>query len=305
MYSSSQPPSYKLQQMLKKNAWLLTIYAVVLSLFVFKIITWPSGSAALISEYGVFFLLGLVGALVANSTGAGGGVIFIPFFASLGFSPLEAVGTSIAIQCFGMTAGSVSWLRTLKATSDNISVEKHVILQIMLLGAVCTVIGMLAGQFLIPEPALSINIIFRIFSVFFGGVLLFFTFYKGITAKELIHSLRTFEVVLISVTCLVGGVITAWISVGVGEMIALLLFFLGFPAAIAVAVGVCMSAVAVLTGVQYHLWITDSISPEVVIFAGAAAFIGGYIAKYITRALGSYYLKIFFGLWILITGLIM
>lgn len=34
----------------------------------------------LLIDYGHFFIVGLTGAIVANSTGAGGGIIFIPFF---------------------------------------------------------------------------------------------------------------------------------------------------------------------------------------------------------------------------------
>ena len=65
----------------------------------------------LVSDYGYFILLGVVGAIVANSTGAGGGIIFIPFFTALGLGVNESLGTSIVIQCFGMTAGAISWLR--------------------------------------------------------------------------------------------------------------------------------------------------------------------------------------------------
>ena len=39
-----------------------------------------------LSEYISFSLLGVLGAIFANSTGAGGGVIFIPMFNHLAFS---------------------------------------------------------------------------------------------------------------------------------------------------------------------------------------------------------------------------
>ena len=56
----------------------------------------------LFSDFGFFFLLGILGAVVANSTGAGGGIIFIPSFTALGLAGNEALGTSILIQCFGL-----------------------------------------------------------------------------------------------------------------------------------------------------------------------------------------------------------
>ena len=63
-----------------------------------------------LKNYYHFLILGLIGAIVANSTGAGGGIVFIPAFTALGVSGLSALGTSLAIQCFGMTAGALSWL---------------------------------------------------------------------------------------------------------------------------------------------------------------------------------------------------
>ena len=60
-------------------------------------------------DYALFSLLGVLGAIFANSTGAGGGVIFIPAFNELNFTEIQSIGTSFAIQCFGMTAGGLTW----------------------------------------------------------------------------------------------------------------------------------------------------------------------------------------------------
>ncbi|WP_259366763.1 sulfite exporter TauE/SafE family protein [Colwellia sp. BRX8-7] len=62
-----------------------------------------------IREYGVFSFIGLLGGIFANSTGAGGGVVFIPLFNQLNFTEQQSIATSFAIQCFGMTAGAFTW----------------------------------------------------------------------------------------------------------------------------------------------------------------------------------------------------
>jgi len=54
-------------------------------------------------------LLGVVGAVFANLSGAGGGVVFIPVFSELGLTESQSVATSFAIQSFGMTAGAITW----------------------------------------------------------------------------------------------------------------------------------------------------------------------------------------------------
>jgi hypothetical protein len=68
-------------------------------------------SFRLITEYGGFIALGITGAIFANATGAGGGVVFVPFINHLGFDATTIVATSFAIQCCGMTAGAITWYR--------------------------------------------------------------------------------------------------------------------------------------------------------------------------------------------------
>ena len=62
-----------------------------------------------LNEYISYSLLGVLGAIFASSTGAGGGVIFIPMFNHMSFSEIQSIATSFAIQCFGMTAGALTW----------------------------------------------------------------------------------------------------------------------------------------------------------------------------------------------------
>ena len=62
-----------------------------------------------LSDYSLFSFIGVLGAIFANATGAGGGVVFIPLFNQLNFTEQQSVATSFAIQCFGMTAGAFTW----------------------------------------------------------------------------------------------------------------------------------------------------------------------------------------------------
>jgi len=281
------------------------IYSLLFCGFYAAILLWPDGPYSLISEYGFFFLLGLAGALVANSTGAGGGVIFIPFFAAIGFSSMESVATSMAIQCFGMTAGSVAWLNTIQKDPTPFACKLPVIRTMLWVSGPCTLIGVLAGQYFIPKPDLEVAELFRWFSVIFGVLLFGYTWRNRFLVVEETHNLHLPGWLAIALVCFLGGIITSWISVGVGEVIALLLFFLGFAPALAVAIGVFTSSVSVLTGIVHHILVTHAISFEVLLFAGQAALIGGYIARHITRKLGSFYLKLFFASWIFLSGLFM
>jgi uncharacterized membrane protein YfcA len=74
---------------------------------------------------------------------------------------------------------------------------------------------------------------------------------------------------------------------------------------ITVCIAVCISSLSVLSGLPYHLFITESISWGVLLFAAPAAVVGGTLARYLAERLGPIRLKIFFATWILATGFAM
>lgn len=307
--SLSSTKSRTEEKLCKEKLWykrpIVIVYALLFLGFNGVIFNWSEGVWNLLSQFGFFFFLGLVGAFVANSTGAGGGVIFIPFFYYLGFSEIQSVATSMAIQCFGMTAGAVSWLSHLSTKSDSINEDSLFIKRLLCITGFSSIIGMLLGQYFIVIPGLTVEPIFQAFSICFGVVLFFFTLAKKNYSRNDRTNTKWWEEIAIIITCLVGGVVTSWISVGVGEAIALLLFFLGFNTRLAVAIGVFTSSVSVLTGIIKHTLFSDNVSIEVLVFAGQAALVGGYLARHITAWLGGFYLKIFFSIWIFITGILM
>lgn len=258
----------------------------------------------LLTGYWHFFLLGICGAIAANSTGAGGGIVFIPAFTSLGVGETAALGTSIAIQCFGMTAGSISWMGSIHRGEHGGKPSIRLTHKLLLYSGTSAVAGMLCGQYLLPTLAGHITVIFKYFSIFFGFLLLLVTLRKN-KHRQIHYAVRRKDVPLITVTCFIGGLVTSWISVGAGEFVALLLFLLGYPTMISVCIAVCISSMSVLSGLPYHLFITGSIYWEILLFAAPAAIIGGSIARYLAERLGATRLKIFFATWILATGLAM
>lgn len=257
----------------------------------------------LILDYGQFFFLGLGGAIVANSTGAGGGIVFIPAFTSMGVVGISALGTSLAIQCFGMTAGSLSWLHAMHNKNYGGHQTIQLTYKLLLLAGVTSTLGMLCAQYLLVVPSWPIETIFKYFSILFGAVLLF----AIVKRKDIVRidHLRRRDIPLIAIVCFLGGIITSWISIGAGEWLAILLFFLGYPTMVVVCVAVCISSMVVLIGIPYHIWIVDSISWQILLFAAPAAIIGGSIARLLSELLGPVKLKIFFSIWVLATGLFM
>ena len=257
-----------------------------------------------LAEYWHFFFLGIGGAVAANSTGAGGGILFIPAFTSLGISETDALGTSIAIQCFGMTAGSISWLYSIHHGEHGGQQVISLTQQLLIFSGTPAIAGMLCGQYILPTPPLPVTSLFKYFSILFGCILLLVTLRKN-PHRHTRYQLRRIDIPSILITCFTGGMITSWISIGAGEWIALLLFFLGYPTMVAVCVAVCISSLTVLSGIPYHLFITGSIVWKVLLFAAPAAILGGTVARFLAERLGPVRLKIFFATWILATGFAM
>jgi len=278
------------------------LVALVISVPLIIIYFYIPNPLEFISDYGHFFPLGLAGAIAANSTGAGGGIVFIPAFTSLGIDGVNALGTSLAIQCFGMTAGSISWLMSIHRHQHGGENAVKLTHRLLLISGITSVCGMLSAQYLLPSPAWKITTIFQYFSITFGLILMIVTLRKS---KHTRYNVRKRDLPFIVIVCFVGGMVTSWISIGVGEWLAILLFFLGYPTMVVVCVAVCVSSIVVLSGIPYHLLITDSISWPIVLFAAPAAILGGSVARLLSERLGPIRLKIFFSAWILATGLTM
>ncbi|MBY5921825.1 sulfite exporter TauE/SafE family protein [Ferrimonas balearica] len=260
-----------------------------------------ANAVPLVTDYGHFSLLGLLGAIVANSTGAGGGVVFIPAFAKLGLTPEQAVASSFGIQCFGMTAGALAWHRF--SRRDGGSAERGIwrplkpVLGFTLLG---TLPGILLGRAL-PPPA-ELHTLFSHFSMTLGAVILLLSF-RTVTSEPRQHLGRGWYGALVLLG-IVGGVITAWLSVGVGELLVILLILLGCHSALAVAAGVMVSAATVWFATGLNLIQGAPIIWQIVLFAGPAAVVGGVLARRLATLMSPVQLKRFFACWILFVGLI-
>lgn len=259
----------------------------------------------LLIEYGGFTLLGVVGAIFANATGAGGGVIFVPFFNQLAFTPETTVATSFAIQCCGMTAGALTWWHYYVKTKKQKDKDWDEIGWSLKLTVPFSILGIWVAQYLQYSiggvtDAESLHINFGVFSILLA--LAIFVTIPKLKKQQFEQEIKRTDMALLPVIAFAGGVVTAWLSIGVGELVAVYLIIRGFNVAFSIAVAVILSAFSVWAGVLYHLFITESVYWPVVMFAGAGAIIGGMLAKHLVLYFSATSLKIFFASWVLILG---
>ncbi|MEH6709873.1 MAG: sulfite exporter TauE/SafE family protein [Paraglaciecola polaris] len=266
-------------------------------------------------HYAGFTLLGVLGAVFANATGAGGGVVFVPFFNQMGFTPSATVATSFAIQCFGMTAGAITWWRFHQKQSTLVEQKRaqkmhneqwQSIYSVLILVIPTSVVGLLIAQF---NPSWfgplangdMLHIGFGVFSILLAISMFFMVALTG--RKPPISQLRPLDSILLPIICICGGIITAYLSIGVGELLAVYLIMRGFNVTFSIACAVILSAITVWSGVIYHALVSQTIYWPVVLFAGPGAALGGILAKRLVLRFSAKHLKLFFASWILLLGL--
>ena len=251
-----------------------------------------------------FFLLGLGGAIVANSTGAGGGIVFIPAFSSLGLSASEALSTSIMIQCFGMTAGTISWFISFRGRQPIFQRYRKFLISAILAAGGSSMAGAVTSQLWFrSEITLSMLTVFSLLSILFGLTLLLSNLYSGPKAFPK-TDMDLSDYLLMIPICFIGGVITSMISIGTGEILLILLFLRKYPLHVSIFVAVCVSAMTVISCAPYQIAVEQTVVWDIVAFAAPAAVAGGILGRYFALFLGASRVKIFCAVWILVTGII-
>ena len=201
-----------------KHVWIFSVFMWLGILFLQK------QPQTLIQEYGGFTFLGLLGAIFANATGAGGGVVFVPFFNQIHFSVITSVATSFAIQCCGMTAGAVSWwafYKQLKVSAHSDYRHWQPLIKILFLTVPFALLGIWMVQInprfftFFSDPA-SLHTGFGVFSI--GLAMAIFATVFLLSNQSFNTRVSKLDYIVLPTIAVVGGGITAWLSIGVGEL---------------------------------------------------------------------------------------
>jgi uncharacterized membrane protein YfcA len=246
----------------------------------------------------LFFLLGVIGAIFANSTGAGGGVVFVPVFHSLGFSDAQVIGTSFGIQSFGMTVGALAWSAHFYRRRHRIRWEAF--LAAIAITAPASIAGLWTVYLLRIAPPATLSASFAVFSLFLGVAILMLAI---VQRPQLRYCLETTDRFLLAGVSLLGGGVTAWLSVGVGEFVAFYLIARRYDVTESIAVAVVLSAVTVWSASPQHFGTSGQVAWSVVLLAGPGAVVGALCARALALRLGALRLKRWFGIWLVFIGL--
>ena len=241
-----------------------------------------------------FFLLGIIAALIANMTGTGGGIIFFPVFVMMGISPAAAAATSVVIQSVGMSSGSLSWSIFFK----RYRIQFQLLWRLALFCALFSILGVYVYIQFLKVYALDVHLVFRILSIFIATVLLINYFrYRGDYFTFVVSKNEYINLAIIS---FFGGMITAVVSVGVGELLAAYLILRRYQPDFAIAIAVIVSALSVISLVPHYTWQENTANLQIALAVIPGTIIGGFAARYVAKMISLRMLKLVFIVWVLV-----
>ena len=291
----------------------------ILAAFVLLLVFAPV-NAAVLGEFWFFAPIGVFGAIIANATGTGGGVVFVPIFNAISDGAIElsaaarAVGNisdstiamSFLIQSFGMSMGSTVWLVRLgtgRTVPSDERCDEPTTLSLLFTAVVTAVPALLLTQWFVRLDPATVLTLFKLFSLALGVSLLAVTLKHDRFAPARHTRMATRgDLRAVAAIGIVGGVVTALFSVGVGEFLAVYLILRKYPIHTAVGLAVIVSALCVLSGVWFHI-ASGAIIYEIVLWTIPGALLGGAIAGKVASSLGAQKLKLFASLWIVASSL--
>lgn len=255
--------------------------------------------------------VGVVGAIIANASGTGGGVVFVPVFNAMrdlgvmALDPLRVVAVSIGIQAFGMTLGALRWTDRLYHQHAPAPLEAGT--QLRDYWAVCGLVlalslpAMLATQRMVPFDGDAVLLGYKSFSILLGLALIAATWTFNRTIAER-PNLAPADLAMLAFIAIPGGAITALFSVGIGELVAFYLFLRHYPMVLCVGTACVISAVSCIAGLVWHVE-HGTVQWEAVLLAAPGALLGAFLARPIALWLGPRKLKTAGGMWIVLSAL--
>lgn len=292
--------------MMRLPPWLIVGYCLLAGAFVALFL---AVLPALTGAADIWYLpiIGAFGAIIANSTGTGGGVVFIPVFNILresggyALTPLQVLALSFIIQSFGMSMGALRW--TAKLSSE--AVAERVFARdywatVLLVLALALPVMLLSQRFFTPEPQLML-FAFKGFSILLGCLLLFTTL-SNKKGRALRRKLEPVDMLALAIIAIPAGFANAIFSIGIGELVALWLFMRQYPVLLSAGAACVISAISAIAGSFWHV-AADTIPWDAAALAIPGALLGAFVARPLALWLGSFRLKLLASLWIVFSGL--
>jgi uncharacterized membrane protein YfcA len=183
------------------SPWLLVFTGIWLCVY----LRFFPNPGALAARNWPLVLVGVAGALVGNLTAIGGGLLFVPTMIFVySANPVAALKLAFVTQAVGMTSGASGWLS-----------RGEVPLRLLRWTVPPLIIGALISSFVYrPNPMLVKGLFGPVTIV--AGLLTLYT----LDRKGGLRDLPPTANVWVAFAALAGGIITGWVAIGEGEIVA-------------------------------------------------------------------------------------
>ena len=263
-------------------SWWLAAFVVCWVVGYFALTPEP---VALFKQNWVFIPVGFCGAVLGNISAVGGGIVFIPVIVFIfKLDPVTALKIALASQSWGMTSGAIGWLQ-----------KKVVPLRALKLTVPGLLIGSTISSLVIHPNPLLVKLLFGPVSILLGilTIVLSRRAVKSAAIME-IPAKATIPLFLIS---LVGGLITGWVAIGEGELVAaLLMLFYRVNVAACIGLGVVLLSINSIFLTVIHQFFLNGIPWHIAAFTGLGCVFGARLAPYLSRRANPFVLKTIFAL---------
>jgi len=245
--------------------WLFVFTAVWCVIF-FTVFPHPGALAAKNWE---LILVGVIGAFIGNITAIGGGLVFIPVLMFVyNADPVSALKLAFVTQAVGMTSGASGWLR-----------RGEVPLRLLRWTVPPLVIGALISTFLIKPSPMLVKGLFGPITIT-AGILTLLTMDR---AGGLLDLPRRANWPLAAMS-LIGGLVTGWVAIGEGEIIAAFcMLAYGLKATRALGLGVVLLSINSIVLALLHSFLIGGVPWDMAIFTMLGVLWGGRLGPYLAQ----------------------
>lgn len=225
-------------------------------------------------------LVGVAGATLGNATAVGGGLVFIPalmFGWQLG--PVEALKLALVSQSIGMTSGAIGWFR-----------RGEVPLKALPVTVPPLVIGALISTLVIRPNPLLVKGLFGPMSILVGCITLYL-----LEHRARCHDVPRSAYPSLAAVALVGGMLTGWVAIGEGEVVAAFLMLrYGLDPRRGIGLGTALLSINSILLALIHGLVLGGVPWELAVFTMLGCAFGGRLGPFVAQWVGPHRLKLAF-----------
>jgi uncharacterized membrane protein YfcA len=234
--------------------------------------------------------VGVCGAVIGNITAIGGGLVFIPVLMfAYSTDPVSALKLTFVTQAVGMTSGATGWLS-----------RGEVPVRLLKWTVPTLVLGALISSFLIRPNPMLVKGLFGPVTII-AGVLTLLTMHRRGGLPDLPPG-ANWPVAAMS---LLGGLVTGWVAVGEGEIIAafcMLVYHLSPNRAL--GLGVTLLAINSIFLALVHGIFLGGVPWNMAIFTALGVLWGGRLGPFLAQWISTRMAKKIFAVVAILNGLL-